>query len=47
MPTDSLLVAVCVVAMFVVFAAALFWGDLQTGPKQLADSSAAKRRAFR
>ena len=40
MPTDSLLVAVCVVAMFVVFAAVLFWGDLQTRPKQLADSSA-------
>ena len=33
MPTDSLLVAVCVVAMFVVFAAVLFWGDLQTRPK--------------
>ena len=37
MPTDSLIVAVCVVAMFVVFAAVLFWGDLQTRPKQLAD----------
>ena len=47
MPIDSFLVTVCVVAMFVVFAAALFWGDLQTRPKQLADSSAAKRRAFR
>jgi uncharacterized membrane protein len=46
MPTDSLLVAVCVVAMFVVFAAALFWGHLQTRPKQLANSSDAKRRAF-
>jgi hypothetical protein len=46
MPTESLLVAVCVVAMFVVFAAVLFWGDLQTRPKQLADSSHAKRRAF-
>ena len=46
MPTDSLLVAVCVVAMFVVFGAVLFWGDLQTRPKQLADSSRAKRRAF-
>ena len=33
MPTDSLLVAVCVVAMFVVFAAVLFWGDLQTRSK--------------
>jgi len=38
--------AVCVVAIFVVFAAVLFWGDLQTRPKQLADSSAAKRRPF-
>jgi hypothetical protein len=46
MPTDSLLVTVCVVAMFVVFAAVLFWGDLQTRPKQLADTSHAKRRAF-
>jgi hypothetical protein len=46
MPTDSLLVTVCVVAMFVVFAAALFWGDLQTRPKQLANLSDAKRRAF-
>jgi uncharacterized membrane protein len=46
MPTDSLLVTVCVIAMFVVFAAVLFWGDLQTRPKQLADSLHAKRRAF-
>jgi uncharacterized membrane protein len=46
MPTDSLLVTVCVVAMFVVFAAVLFWGDLQTRPKRLANSSTAKRRAF-
>jgi hypothetical protein len=46
MPIDSLLVAVCVVAMFVVFGGVLFWGDLQTRPKQLADSSHAKRRAF-
>jgi uncharacterized membrane protein len=46
MPTDSLLVTVGVVAMFVVFAAVLFWGDLQTRPKQLANPSAAKRRAF-
>jgi hypothetical protein len=35
MPTDSLLVSVCADAMFVVFAAVLFWGDLQTRPKQL------------
>ncbi|WP_197520873.1 hypothetical protein [Bradyrhizobium icense] len=46
MPTESLLITVCVVAMFVVFAAVLFWGDLQTRPKQLAKSSATKRRPF-
>ncbi len=35
MPTDSLLVSVCVVAMFVVFAAVLFWGDLLAYPRTL------------
>ena len=46
MPIDSLIVAVCVVAMFVVFGAVLAWGDLQTRPKQLAEQSDTKRRAF-
>ena len=46
MPVDSMLVAVSVVAMFVVFVAALVWGDLQTRPKQLAQPSGTKRRAF-
>ena len=46
MPIDSLLVTVCVVAMFAVFAGVLFWGDLQTRPKQPDDSSHTKRRAF-
>ena len=46
MPTESLLVSVCVVAMFAVFAAVLFWGDLQTRPNQLTNSSDAKRRPF-
>jgi hypothetical protein len=46
MPIDSLLVTIFVVAMFVFFAGVLFWGDLQTRPKQLANSSTAKRRAF-
>lgn len=46
MPTDSLLVTVFVIAMFVIFAAVLYWGDMQTRPKQVVDSSAAKRRAF-
>lgn len=46
MPVESLLVTICVVAMFVIFAAVLYWGDMQTRSKQLADSSTAKRRAF-
>jgi hypothetical protein len=46
MPTESLFVAVCVVAMFVVFGGVLFWGDLQTRQKDVADSSHGKRRAF-
>jgi hypothetical protein len=46
MPTESLLVSVCVVAMFAVFAAVLFWGDLQTRPNQLTNSPHAKRRPF-
>ena len=46
MPTNSLLVSVCVVAMFVVFAAVLFWGDLQTRPKNWPTLPHAKRRAF-
>jgi hypothetical protein len=46
MPTESLLVAIFVVAMFVVFGAVLYWGDLQTRSKDAADSSHGKRRAF-
>ena len=46
MPIDSLLVTIFVVAMFVFFAGALYWADLQTRPKQLASPSALKRRAF-
>lgn len=46
MPTESLLVSVCVVAMFVVFAAVLAWGDRQTRPKQLAQQPDGKRRSF-
>lgn len=46
MPIDSLIVSVCVVTMFAVFAAVLAWGDKQTRPKQLAEQSSAKRRAF-
>jgi hypothetical protein len=34
MPVDSMLVSAAVVAMFVVFAAVLAWGEFQTRPKQ-------------
>ncbi|WKA25534.1 hypothetical protein [Bradyrhizobium roseum] len=46
MPTESLLVTVGVVAMFVVFAVVLYWGDRQTRPNQLAGSDHGRRRAF-
>ena len=46
MPADSILVSVCVIAMFAVFAAVLYWSDRQTRPEQLAQQSDAKRRAF-
>lgn len=35
MPTDSMLVSVGVIAMFVVFGAVLYWGDRQTRPERL------------
>ena len=46
MPTESLLVAIFVVAMFVVFGGVLYWGDLQTRSKDVVASSHGKRRAF-
>jgi hypothetical protein len=45
MPVDSMIVSVFVVAMFVIFAAVLAWGDRQTRPERLAEKSGAKRRA--
>ena len=46
MPVVSLIVSVCVIAMFVFFGTVLIWGDLQTRPKRLAEPSTGKRRAF-
>jgi hypothetical protein len=47
MPADSMLVALAVTAMFVVFAAVLVWGDRQTRPSQLSrQSDDTNRRAF-
>lgn len=46
MPADSMLISACVIAMFVVFAVVLYWGDRQTRPQQLSRQPDAKRRAF-
>jgi hypothetical protein len=46
MPVESLIVSVCIVAVFVVFGAVLIWGDRQTRSRQLTQQSTAKRRAF-
>jgi hypothetical protein len=46
MPVDSLIVSVCVIAMFVVFGAVLMWGDRQTRSSQLTQQPTGKRRAF-
>ena len=45
MPVDSMLVAASVVAIFVVFAAVLAWGDSQTRTRQLTQPDA-RRRPF-
>jgi hypothetical protein len=46
MPVDSMLVAASVIAMFVVFAAVLAWGDFQTRSKQPDRQSGGRHRAF-
>ena len=46
MPTESLLVSICVVAMFVAFGAVLAWGDMQTRTKEFVRHPDGKRRAF-
>lgn len=35
MPFDSMLISAAVVAMFLVFAGAVAWGDYQTRPERL------------
>jgi len=45
MPFDAMLVSAAVVAMFVVFAAVLLWGDYQTRPDRPKGDSQ-KRRSF-
>ncbi len=46
MPADSIIVSVCVIAMFTIFAVVLYWGDRQTRPQELAKQSDAGRRAL-
>jgi hypothetical protein len=46
MPLDSILVSAAVVSMFVAFAGALMWGDLQVRSRQQAQPSLVKRRNF-
>jgi hypothetical protein len=47
MPADAMMVSVAVVAVFVVFMAALFWADKQTSSSGgKSDVSGQKRRSF-
>ena len=47
MPIDSILVSAAVVAMFVIFAGVLIWGDQQTGSmRQEPVGRNRKRRSF-
>jgi len=47
MPADAMMVGVAVFAVFVAFAAVLFWADKQTSSSELKRSgSAQKRRGF-
>jgi hypothetical protein len=39
MPFDAMLVSVAVVAMFLLFAGVVAWGDYQTRPERLEGSS--------
>lgn len=47
MPIDSILVSAGVIAMFVIFAGVLMWGDSQTRPaRSNFAAGATKRRSF-
>ncbi|WP_213736959.1 hypothetical protein [Bradyrhizobium sp. dw_411] len=43
MPFDSMLVSAAVLAMFVVFAGVLMWGEIQTRPAHLKAEARSKR----
>jgi len=44
MPIDAILVSAAVVSMFLVFGAAVVWGDLQTRPARLTAGAHAQKR---
>ena len=47
MPFDAMVMSAAVIAMFLVFAGVLLWGDAQTRPDRLkADAHSQKRRSF-
>ncbi len=46
MPIDSMLVSAAVVTMFVIFAAAVLWGERQTRLASQQPESQPKRRSF-
>jgi hypothetical protein len=47
MPSDAMVVSAAVIAMFLVFAGVLLWGDAQTRPDRMkADAHSQKRRSF-
>jgi hypothetical protein len=47
MPFDAMLVSAGIVAVFLVFAGVLLWGDAQTRPDRLqAGTNPPKRRSF-
>ena len=44
MPVDAMLVSLAVVVMFVLFGAVVLWGDLQTRPDRLKNSTNPQKR---
>jgi hypothetical protein len=47
MPFDAMVMSAAVIAMFLVFAGVLLWGDAQTRPdRSKADPHSQKRRSF-
>jgi hypothetical protein len=45
MPTDAMLVSLAVLAVFVAFAAVLFWADKQTGSSGFTSDGSGQKRS--